>query len=1308
MSNMNISQNKDLLRIIGSVRRRWRLKLLLRGLAVALSLGLLLVVSAAYAMDYFRFTPETVLIVRAIVYLVIALLLLKYVVSPLFRGVTDEKIALYLEEHEPSLQAALVSAVESHHTESLEVSGDFLKRMIEQAIAACQQIGGGRRIETRNLQKASGVLASVLAAAALVVVWSPAFLRHALPFLMVPWGSEAAVSPYSVSVEPGDIRIARGADQLISAQLSGFDTSKIRLLMKSADSEAWQALNMTTGAELGAYELFLFDLNQPMDYYVEADGVRSQNYHIEVVELPTVEQIGLQYHYPEYTGLKPLVIEDGGDISVLRGTEVTFTITPSIPVESGELVLENGERIPLSSAGAQLSAELTITEDSYYRVELEAVYGEMVKASPDYIIAALEDQPPNIVISKPGRDSKVTKVEEPLFEIKAEDDLNVGQLELMLSVNGAPAQSINLHQSNSQLKQVTGEHILYLEDLNLQPGDLISYYARARDSAILDQGQEAATDIFFLEIRPFERDFRAAEQQGGMSGDPGANEGTLSAQQRELVVAVFKLIRDRETYLEDTFQENLQTLAHAQTRIRDRVEAIIRRLGTRNIMQMEEGYQIMAEELPKAVDSMVAAEAALNASDPDKALPDAQQALQHLQRADAAFREVQVSQNSQSGSGQNSGDAEEDLANLFKLELDKLRNQYESVQRANQESSEQQVDEIMQKLRELARRQQQENERQRRRASLPHSPTSGSGNQQRLAEQVEELQRQLERLTREQPKNPELKDMQEQLEKAAESMRQASNSESSQSASDRLNQGLEAMEKLEEARRLLDKSRSVQLNRDVAEAQQRAERLANRQQEVTKDVNNLEPDGEKRREQLQRLLDHKREMFKDTQELEKELDRIARSAKQEQSDAADKLQEAANSIRSNELDNKIRQSWNIIQNRTPEYASEFEQGITSDINELRQKLDRAAGDVGESREQQLARSLDQMQELVRDLEAMRERMQMQAQNPQQDPQQPGGQQDNQQASADQQNTQQNSENPSAQQQATATDQEGQQNQQAAANDQEGQQQGNASQQGQNQSQQQESSDQQTAQTGEDSQQGQQEQQGDPPSQQAQNSEQSEQQSGQQGQSNQQAQNSNSPSQQGQPGQQGQQQAQSDQPGQQGQQPGQQGQSGQQGQQPGQQPSQEGQPSQSAQMSPSAGGSQGGSMMPRSGGWEADNRDNAFNPEDIQRFMQEFSEYRDDLEQLRRGLTAQNFSEADVGAVLQKLRTLEQRAIYEDPRELVSVQTASIEALKELEFALRSELQDDTDNRLILSGNEDIPEGFRELVEEYYRVLSRKD
>jgi hypothetical protein len=78
--------------------------------------------------------------------------------------------------------------------------------------------------------------------------------------------------------------------------------------------------------------------------------------------------------------------------------------------------------------------------------------------------------------------------------------------------------------------------------------------------------------------------------------------------------------------------------------------------------------------------------------DPDDALPPEQRALQHLQRADAIFRDVQVSFQSGGGGGGQAASAE-DLADLFELELDKLRNQYETVERGAQQSTDNEVDE---------------------------------------------------------------------------------------------------------------------------------------------------------------------------------------------------------------------------------------------------------------------------------------------------------------------------------------------------------------------------------------------------------------------------------------------------------------------------------------------------------------------------------------------------------------------------------------------------------------------------------------
>ncbi len=49
----------------------------------------------------------------------------------------------------------------------------------------------------------------------------------------------------------------------------------------------------------------------------------------------------------------------------------------------------------------------------------------------------------------------------------------------------------------------------------------------------------------------------------------------------------------------------------------------------------------------------------------------------------------------------------------------------------------------------------------------------------------------------------------------------------------------------------------------------------------------------------------------------------------------------------------------------------------------------------------------------------------------------------------------------------------------------------------------------------------------------------------------------------------------------------------------------------------------------------------------------------------------------------------------------------IQGLKGFEFNLRRLLQPDADQRLYLSGSDDVPDGYRELVEDYYRELARR-
>src|SRR3989442_11006412 len=118
---------------------------------------------------------------------------------------------------------------------------------------------------------------------------------------------------------------------------------------------------------------------------------------------------------------------------------------------------------------------------------------------------------------KPAADRSVTRLEEVDVEAHAEDDYGIDRLELVYAVRGGAEQVVPLRIARGRTA-ADGRHTLFLEDLNVQAGDFISYYVRARDLTRGTRPHEARSDIFFLEVKPYEQEFRLAQSQGGMAG----------------------------------------------------------------------------------------------------------------------------------------------------------------------------------------------------------------------------------------------------------------------------------------------------------------------------------------------------------------------------------------------------------------------------------------------------------------------------------------------------------------------------------------------------------------------------------------------------------------------------------------------------------------------------------------------------------------------------------------------------------------------------------------------------------------------
>jgi hypothetical protein len=958
----------ELAAILTRVRRRWRLRRALLGSVWFLIAFVAVALLATFTVDAWHFAPDVVTGARVASYLIGAGALLYFIAIPAFQRVSARRLALYVEEHEPSLGMALASAAGLENNAASGNSAALERGLLEQSLRACHAVADGRRVDSVKLRRNALLVILSIAAIALLAELAPANLRYAFQQVFLPRTGAASVNPYQLTVEPGDVLVSRGSDQLIVARARGFEPKQVELLTRFDESQPWQAAPMVPGGDSRSFEMFLFDLARNSEYQVAAEGLRSPVYRIDVAELPTVERIDLTYHYPARLALPPRTVVDGGDISAVRGSRVAVTIVPSQDVASARLVLDGSDALPMmKNADGSWSAELAVNDEGQYRIDLPYADAVQVAASPNYAIEVLADRAPTVKLSRFGRDSQVTSVEEALIEVTGRDDLNIATLELVYAINDQPEQTVVLYKGDEANTDVAAGHMLSLEDYVLGPGDLIAYYARAADSNAED-ALKSSTDIFFMEVRPFERNFRRSEGGGGAGGMQGANqERSLSHQQRQLVIATFKLARDRDGYEEERFDGTVETLENAQARIRDRVEAIIRRIGTRDVMQKNAGVQRMREELPQAVAAMKEAEQQLDEKSPAEALPPARKALQHLQRAEAAFHDAQIALGGASGGGASEA---EDLANLFRLEMDKLRNKYESVQRGNWQQGSQQLDEALEKLKELARRQQQELERLERRARLDPNAPSGGGSQRALAEELEEMVRRLERLSREQM-TPELKNLTRQAQAAAEAMRRATANDGSGNG---VADARAALDRLKNIQRQAINQPQQRLQRGIDNASRRAERLAREHEDIGAGVQSLPEDQASRESSTSKLQSRKLRMADEVRDLESELRQLAKDAKKEKQESASALRGTADAIDQDKLANKIELSAAAMENPTQEGSRRLESEIGESLERIGKGLGEAADSAGQSAEQGPARSLAQMRELVQGLESLERQM----------------------------------------------------------------------------------------------------------------------------------------------------------------------------------------------------------------------------------------------------------------------------------------------------------------------------------------------
>jgi hypothetical protein len=965
---------------IRAVRGKRRVQVLVKGLSLFLISAIALLVLGVWGADFGGFRPAAVWSMRVLAGGAVLFAAWYLLYLPLRGRVTDVQIAQFIEERYPQLEDRLVTAIEVGG-QSPEAAS-MIDLLIRDALDKTSRLDFSIFVNRRRL--ASFVALGIFACIALVALlqWGPTFFPYGFSHLYVPWTEASLGASMMIKVTPGDVEIAKGGDQEIRAQLIGFDSLDVRLYMHSASSDQVSFQSMEPDPHGSSFRYLLIDIGSSLRYHVESKGVRSPVYSIDVKDLAKVDKLTLTYNFPAYTGMTSQTVENEGDISALKGTRIDLKIRLSRPAQSARLLFDNQSALELAGSGTQdFSGSFVLQRSGSYVVQAAEAYGRGNAASSEYGMEAIEDAPPKVTVTRPMRDVRATNVEEAFSEVRAEDDIGVGKLDLHYSVNGAPEKTVNLYGGPNPEHSVVGSHTFFLEEFGLQPGDLISYYGKASDKNNVTGPGVSSSDIYFIQIRPFEQKYVQNQQGAPPGAQGGEGQEALSRQQKDIISATFKLIRDKERMAQKEFTDNVKSLALVQSRLQQQAQGLVDRLQRRGAVQIDDNFRKLFEYLKNAIGEMGKATADLGAQNPGGALPDEQKSLQQLMRAESLFREIQVSFAAQSAGSGSQANAE-DLADLFELELNKLKNQYETLQRGEQQAKDQKVDEALQRLKELAQRQQQLNERNRmleQRGMPPSASAGGKSSQQQLMEEAELLRRQLQRLSRERS-SPQLNEAGNQLEKAIEEMKKALQQPQSNKGAETRAEGLRALQQLNDAARKLARNQDANLNQGMAQAVDESAKLMEEQSKIQSDMNRLEKNdksgnpSEAVRQEREDVAARKSLLAERLKGLEGQIRGLSKQARKAQPEAGGKLDEAANAIQDKKLADRISNGSALVRSGIYENQKQREDFIRGALEDVNKKLQSAQSSMGQSKEGKAEEASNRARQLSEGLESMQQRM----------------------------------------------------------------------------------------------------------------------------------------------------------------------------------------------------------------------------------------------------------------------------------------------------------------------------------------------
>lgn len=478
---------------------------LIKGVILFIGLGLLYLIFTLL-IEYFLWLSTTGRTVLFWLFVAVeAFLLIRFIAFPLFKlfklqkGINYEEASQIIGNHFTEVQDKLLNFLQLSNQKQ---PSELVLASIEQKATSLQPIPFSNAVNfSKNKKFLPYAIIPVLLLILFFVTGNSAVISNSFDRVVNYETKYAPPAPFEFVILNKSLTAQQNADFVLQVKTQG------KVMPENVSIQIGGETYFLQNAKPGVFEYTFTKVSKDVSFSLEANGLNSKSYIIDVVDVPTIANFEMVLNYPSYLGKKSEIIQGTGNAVVPEGTVVNWKInalaTDKVSFQS------NNQQKEFTATNSIFTLSRKISENLNYEViTSNKNVAEFEKLA--YQIAIIKDQFPTINVQI-APDS--LKLKSKMMIGQVADDYGLTKLQVVFYPKGNPSAA---KKANLPINKQAVDQFIYSfpNGIAIDAGQNYEYYFEVFDNDVVNNYKSTKSSVFLhYELTDDQKDDKQLQEQ---------------------------------------------------------------------------------------------------------------------------------------------------------------------------------------------------------------------------------------------------------------------------------------------------------------------------------------------------------------------------------------------------------------------------------------------------------------------------------------------------------------------------------------------------------------------------------------------------------------------------------------------------------------------------------------------------------------------------------------------------------------------------------------------------------------------------